>query len=34
MLQIDLQKAFDELSDLEKAKFVQDNVGEISEMLF
>lgn len=33
VLQIDLQKAFDELSDLEKAKFVQDNVGEISEML-
>lgn len=33
MLQIDLQKAFDELSDLEKAKFVQDNVGEINEML-
>lgn len=34
MLQIDLQKAFDELSDLEKARFVQDNVGEINEMLF
>ena len=34
MLQIDLQKAFDELSDLEKARFVQDNIGEINEMLF
>lgn len=34
MTQIELQKAFDELSDIEKARFVQGNVGEISEMLF
>lgn len=33
MLQIDLQKAFDGLSDVEKAKFVENNIGEISEML-
>lgn len=33
MLQIDLQKAFDGLSDLEKAKFAKNNIGDISEML-
>lgn len=33
MLQIDLQKAFDGLSDVEKAKFAKNNIGEISEML-